>query len=178
MKTLITQRLMLRNLKPDDLDDFFSYCRKPNIGPMAGWAPHKTVEDSYDILKLMIKDQEVWGITLKESDHIIGTIGLHVRHFDNAIKNQKEIGYVLDEPYWGRGLMVEAVYAVLDYAFNVLELDKVLCGHAKNNLQSKRVIEKTGFSYTHHEFREHYDHSQIEIVMYELKRTTYKERQK
>ena len=91
---------------------------------------------------MMITDQDVWGITLKESDQLIGTIGLHVRTFDNALKNQKEIGYVIDEPYWGQGLMVEAVLEVIKYAFIEEELDAVLCGHSKMNQQSKRVIEK------------------------------------
>ena len=178
MKILVTERLILRGLKVDDLDDFFSYCRKPKIGPMAGWAPHKTIEDSYDILRIMIRENEVWGITLKESDHLIGTIGLHVRNFDNALLNQKEIGYVLDDRYWGQGLMVEAVDAVLNYAFKTLELTKVICGHATNNTQSKRVIEKSGFTYTHNEFRDHYDHTKIEIMMYAIEKTDYKERHK
>ncbi|HAX03312.1 MAG: hypothetical protein A2Y45_00875 [Tenericutes bacterium GWC2_34_14] len=178
MKTLVTDRLILRGLKVDDLDDFFSYCRKPKIGPMAGWAPHKTIEDSYDILRIMIRENEVWGITLKESDHLIGTIGLHVRNFDNALLNQKEIGYVLDDNYWGKGLMLEAVDAILKYAFHNLELTRVICGHATNNIQSKRVIEKSGFIYTHNEFRDHYDHTKIEIMMYMVEKTDYKERQK
>jgi RimJ/RimL family protein N-acetyltransferase len=175
MKTLVTKHLILRPLKITDVDDFYAYAKKPNIGPMAGWAPHHSIQESYEILKMMIKENEVWGITLKHEDRLIGTIGLHVRNFDNAMLNQKEVGYVIDEPYWGKGYTPEAVEAVLDYAFDTLELTKVLCGHATNNLQSERVIKKSGFIYTHEEVRNHFDHTPITIKMYALNHDQYKE---
>jgi len=173
MKTLETNRLILRDLKLSDLDAFYEYCRKPNIGPNAGWRPHHDLFESSRILEMMIKENEVWGITLKSSDLLIGTIGLHVRNFENALANRKEIGYVLNDQYWGLGLMAEAVLKVLDYAFMEVELDEVLCGHALDNLRSKRVIEKTGFKETHKEFRDHFDGTQIEIQMYCYKKEDY-----
>jgi [ribosomal protein S5]-alanine N-acetyltransferase len=173
MKTLVTKRLILRDLKYSDVEDFYHYAKKPNIGPSAGWKPHQSIDESMRIIRMMISENEVWAITLKEVDQVIGTIGLHVRNFDNAISNQKEVGYVLDDIYWGKGLMVEAVEAVLNYAFLELELDKVLCGHSTSNLQSKRVIEKTNFIFTHKEQRDHYDGTQIEIMIYELTKDQY-----
>ena len=175
MKTLVTERLILRELNLEDIEDFYFYCKKPHIGPMAGWAPHTSIHMSYEILKMMIKENEVWGITIKPNDKVVGTIGLHVRNFDNAIRNQKEIGYVLDDAYWGYGYALEAVKAVLAYAFDTVELDKVLCGHADNNHQSKRVIEKAKFRWTHEEKRDHYDHTKINIQMYELTKKEYEE---
>ncbi|MDI6451944.1 GNAT family N-acetyltransferase [Peloplasma aerotolerans] len=173
MKTLVSKRLILRDLNINDLVPFYSYARKPNIGPNAGWKPHTSIEESSKILKMMISDKEVWGIELKSTNQLIGTIGLHVRNFDNAVNNVKEVGYVLDDAYWGQGLMVEAVNAVLDYAFINQELDAVFCGHAKHNIQSKRVIEKTNFLYTHTEPRDHFDGTKVDIMMYELKRLDY-----
>ncbi|MCR3906912.1 MAG: GNAT family N-acetyltransferase [Tenericutes bacterium] len=173
MKTLITKRLILRDLNMNDLVPFYTYAKKPNIGPIAGWKPHESLEESRKILKMMISENEVWGIELKSTNQLIGTIGIHVRNFDNAINNVKEVGYVLDDTYWGQGLMVEAVSAVLDYCFINQELDAVLCGHAKNNSQSKRVIEKTNFKYTHTEPRDHFDKTKIDIMMYELTRLDY-----
>jgi [ribosomal protein S5]-alanine N-acetyltransferase len=173
MKTLVTQRLIIRPLKTSDLDAFNAYSKKPNIGPMAGWKPHETLEESYRILLMMIKEEEVWGITLKSKDEMIGTIGLHVRTFDNAIKNQKELGYVLDDLYWGMGLMKEAGEAILKYAFQMIELDRVVVGHSTDNNQSKRVIEKLNFKYTHTEERDHFDHTKKSILMYELRKEDY-----
>ena len=168
MKTLETERLILRTLKLEDLDDFFNYCKKETIGPNAGWNPHQTVEESLKILMMMIHENEIWGIEHKENHHLIGTIGLHVRNFDNALANRKEIGYVLDDTYWNQGYMTEAVFRVLEYAFLDEELDEVVCGHALTNLRSKKVIEKTGFIYTHQEERDHFNGTKIQISMYKL----------
>ncbi len=173
MKILETNRLILRDLSLDDLEAFNAYAKKQNIGPMAGWLPHQSIEESHLILRMMIDDQDVWGITLRGSDRLIGTIGLHVRNFDNALKNQKEIGYVLDEPYWGQGLMQEAVCAVLDYAFMDESLDRVLCGHSLMNAQSKRVIEKVNFQFCYKEMREDHLKNPIEISVYQMRRDDY-----
>ena len=178
MRTLETKRLILRELSMEDLASFNRYAKKPNIGPMAGWAPHQSVDESRAILHMMIKENEVWGISVKPLPILVGTIGLHVRNFHNAVLNQKEVGYVIDDVYWGQGYMVEAVEAVLHYAFIELELTKVLCGHAKDNLQSKRVIEKCGFTHTGMDIRDHFDGTKIEILMYEMTMTHYKELRK
>ncbi|MBN2268711.1 MAG: GNAT family N-acetyltransferase, partial [Acholeplasmataceae bacterium] len=173
MKQITTERLILRDLKLSDLDHFYHYAKKDNIGPMAGWHPHRSIEESEMILKMMINDQDVWGITLRDNDDLIGTIGLHVRTFDNALKNQKEIGYVIDEPYWGKGYMVEAVSALIQYAFRVEGLDAVVCGHSLKNMQSKRVIEKTKFQFSHTEMREDFNKNPIEIYMYKISKWDY-----
>lgn len=178
MKTLVTSRLILRDLRPTDLKAFHAYAKKPHIGPAAGWAPHKSLEDSNKILKMMIHEQEVWAITLKSDDTLIGTIGLHVRNFDNAMENRKEIGYVLDDTHWGKGLMVEAVLKVLEYGFKTVELDEITCGHSVINIRSKRVIEKTGFRFTHIETRQDAYQQDIEIMMYKIRLKDYKEMMK
>ena len=59
----------------------------------------------------------------------------------------REVGYVLSKDYWGRGLVPEAVKAVIGYCFGVLNYDYLLCGHFIWNEQSRRVIEKCGFRY-------------------------------
>ena len=57
----------------------------------------------------------------------------------------REIGYVLSKSYWGKGLMPEAVSAVIRYLFDDLHFDFLLCGYYDFNKQSKRVQEKCGF---------------------------------
>ncbi|BCR36059.1 GNAT family N-acetyltransferase [Mariniplasma anaerobium] len=175
MKTLITKRLILRDLALRDVQDLFAYAKKPNIGPMAGWSPHKNIKETAKILKLLIREQEVWGITTKTDDALIGTIGLHVRNFENAVENRREIGYVLDDKYWGQGLIVEACFKVLDYGFNALGLDEIMCGHMVSNTQSKRVIEKCGFRYLKTEKREYMDKEDIDVMVYHMTKRDYKE---
>ncbi|AUD64496.1 hypothetical protein BK011_01945 [Tenericutes bacterium MZ-XQ] len=175
MKTLVTKRLVLRDLRLTDLKAFYNYAKKPNIGPMAGWPPHKDIDQSRKILNMMIAEQEVWGITLKDDDSLIGTIGLHVRNLENALEDIREIGYVIDDTYWGKGLMVEAVKKVLAYGFVGLELKEITVGHSTQNTQSKRVIEKSGFIYTHDEIRKDSKGADITIHMYHITKKHYEE---
>lgn len=173
MKTIGTERLILRAITLNDADNLFRYAKKSNIGPMAGWQPHKTIEDTIKLLKLLVTEGEVWAITIKPHDVIVGTIGLHVRNFINAVEDRREIGYVLDDVYWGLGYTPEAVNAVLSYAFLDEGLDEIVCGHIESNTQSRRVIEKSGFIYSHDELRDHYDGTKINVKMYVMTKAMF-----
>ncbi|MBE6949963.1 MAG: GNAT family N-acetyltransferase [Ruminococcaceae bacterium] len=143
-----TERLILRPWAMDDLDDFYAYASIEGLGQMAGWTPHKSMEESEFILDLFIEGKKTFAIELKETGRVIGSVGIEEPDPDpEAEKLGREIGYVLHKDYWGRGLMPEAVKAVVDYCFHVLDYDFLTCSHFDWNLQSKRVIEKCGFQY-------------------------------
>jgi len=144
IQTLETQRLTLRGFALDDLDDLFAYAQSPKVGPMAGWSPHSDREASRAILSSFIEKDEVWAVVWKENSRVIGSVGLHPDTGRSA-PNVKMLGYVLGEDYWGKGLMPEAVQAILRFAFEEMELALVSVGHYPFNTQSKRVIEKCGF---------------------------------
>lgn len=146
MKTLKTERLVLRDWRETDLEDFYEYAKNPNVGPNAGWRPHNDKAESLKILKEFIKNDDVWAVTEKPTGKAIGSLGLHK---DGKRENDKArmIGYVLSEPYWGKGLMTEAVKRVLAYSFEELGLEIVTIFHFSFNQRSKRVIEKCGFNY-------------------------------
>ncbi|MDF2686554.1 MAG: hypothetical protein K0S55_1736 [Clostridia bacterium] len=146
MKTLETERLILRSFNENDIDDFHEYCRNPNVGPNAGWEPHKDKEASLNILKNFIEKDNVWAIEYKINNKLIGSIGLHTDELRN-IPNVRMVGYVLSEDYWGMGLMTEAVKRVIKYAFEELCLDLLSVFHYPFNIRSKHVIEKCGFKY-------------------------------
>lgn len=63
-----------------------------------------------------------------------------------------EIGYWISEPYWGQGLIPEAVSELIRYAFEDLQMTTVWCGYFDGNEKSKRVQEKCGFTYSHTEY--------------------------
>ena len=149
MKTLETERLVLRNWKEKDLDDFYEYAKVPGVGEMAGWPHHESKEVTKSILKDFIEKDEVYALVLKENNKVIGSLGIHNRKMDESyIGNiQREIGYVLSKDYWGRGIMSEAVKAAIKYAFEELNVDVLWCGHFVSNNQSRRVIEKCGFKF-------------------------------
>jgi putative acetyltransferase len=146
MKTLETQRLILRPFEEKDLEDFYEYARNPKIGPNAGWPPHKSPEVSQEILKHFIENDEVWALVWKEKNKVIGSVGLHQDQLRTA-PDVIMLGYVLSEDYWGRGIMTEAAKAAINYAFETMNISLLTIHHHTDNIRSKRVIEKCGFVY-------------------------------
>ncbi len=142
-----TDRLILRPWRESDLRDLYRYARDPDVGRMAGWRPHESIYESEVILSMFIRDKKTLALELKETGHVIGSLGLEEMDPDPEADEKlgREIGYVLAKKYWGRGLMPEAVEAVKDYCFRVLGYDYLTCGHFLWNDRSRRVIEKAGF---------------------------------
>lgn len=112
MKTFETERLLLRPWQESDLNDFYEYCKSPEVGPNAGWKPHESIEESQKVLAGFVKSDREFAVVLKENGKAIGSLGLETdrTHNENLGKG-RELGYVLSHDYWGRGLMPEAVRA-------------------------------------------------------------------
>ncbi len=167
---LETERLILRPWQESDLADFFEYASVDGVGQMAGWLPHKNMEESQMILNMFIAGKKTLALELKENGKVIGSIGLEDIDFRDAEHLQgREIGYALSKAYWGRGLMPEAVNAVITYCFRELAFDWLTCGHFVWNIQSQRVVEKSGFRYvrdTIHETRYGTEESMKLYVLY------------
>lgn len=149
MKSLHTDRLLLREWKISDSKDLYEYAKSELVGPNAGWPPHESEEKSKEIIKHFIESNEVYAIVLKSENKVVGSIGIHNRVIDEDLKhlNQRMIGYVINPKYWGQGIAPEAVNCLINYGFNELNLDLIWCAHYDFNSKSKRVIEKTGFNY-------------------------------
>ena len=149
--TLKTERLVLRPWRETDLEDFNAYARVDGVGQMAGWMPHKSIEESREILDMFIREKKTFALEYEGT--AIGSLGIETyaesRYPELALadKRGREIGYVLSKDYWGRGLMPEAVRAVIRYLFEDVGLDFIMVGHFTRNQRSRRVIEKCGFTY-------------------------------
>lgn len=146
---LTSARLTLRPWRESDLADFNAYARVDGVGQMAGWKPHRDLEESRAILSHFIAGKHVFA--LEHQGKVIGSLGIEKYNEANypelAELQGRELGYVLSKDYWGRGLMPEAVRTVIAYLFDVVGLDFILVGHFDWNAQSRRVIEKCGFRY-------------------------------
>ena len=150
-----TPRLILRPWRENDLSDFNEYASVDGVGQMAGWLPHKSMEESKMILDMFMADKNTLALELKENGKVIGSIGLEDIDFpDDRGMQGREVGYALSKTYWGKGLMPEAVKAVIDYCFEKLHYDWLTCGHFVWNTQSRRVVEKWGFRYVRDTIRE------------------------
>ncbi len=149
MRTLYTQRLILRPFEMEDLEDFYDYAKNPNVGPLAGWDAHTDKVQTAKALIRFIEGDEVLAIVERDSKKVIGSIGLHNRY---NIKNNrvKSLGYVLREDRWGKGYMTEAAKEVVRYGFCELNAEMISVGHFDFNARSKRVIEKLGFIFEGH----------------------------
>ena len=146
---LESRRLILRPWEETDLQDLYEYASVEGVGERTGWLHHRSIEESKQILNMFITGKKTLALQLKETGKVIGSLGLEELDPDpvEGAFYGREIGYVLSQDYWGKGLMPEAVKAVIDYCFNVCCFDYLTCGHFLQNAQSRRVIEKTGFQY-------------------------------
>ena len=145
-----TERLILRPFRQSDLQEFYEYASVPGVGEMAGWKHHESIDKTQEILDMFIKEDKTYAIVLKENNKVIGSLGVEKYGLEDKLTEfnnyyGREIGYVLSKDYWGKGIMPEAVDAVINYLFNSLHLDFLTCGYYDFNNQSKRVQEKCGF---------------------------------
>lgn len=144
---LHTPRLTLRPWQMSDVEDLYTYAKVDGVGQMAGWIPHKNREESRTILQLFLEGKNQFA--LEYQGKVIGSVG--IEKYDEALlpeyadRKGREIGYVLSKDYWGQGLMPEAVQAVIEYLFQQVGLDFLVCCHYLENDQSRRVQEKCGF---------------------------------
>lgn len=146
-----TNRLILRSWEESDAENLYEYAKDPQVGPIAGWPVHTSVENSREIIRDILSKPETYAVVLKGTGKPVGSIGLMVGEASNIgiSTTAAEIGYWIGVPYWGQGLIPEAVKELIRYAFEDLHLDTLWCGYFDGNEKSKRVQEKCGFTYHH-----------------------------
>jgi RimJ/RimL family protein N-acetyltransferase len=127
----------------------YKYARDPDIGPIAGWPAHQSIDESRDIIKNVLSGKEAYAICLKEDHRAIGAIELKLK--DNTEMTERddecELGYWLGKPFWGRGIMPEATEELLRHAFEDIGMNRVWVAYYEGNVKSKRVQEKCRFRY-------------------------------
>lgn len=148
---LKTERLILRPWTETDAQSLYEYAKDEAVGPVAGWKPHKSVEESLEIIKTVLSAEQCYAICEKDGNIAIGCIELRLNgHTDMTDSDMEcELGYWLGKPFWGRGYMSEAGKMILEYAFESLKMTTVWCGYYDGNLKSKHVQEKLGFVFHH-----------------------------
>lgn len=144
---LETQRLILRKWKEADADSLFEYAKDNNVGPIAGWPPHKSKEESLNVIKNVLNGAECYAICEKGTDKTIGSIELKLNGHTALTKrdDECELGYWIGKPLWGKGYMTEAAKEIVRHGFEDLGMNAIWCGYYDGNKRSKRVQEKVGF---------------------------------
>ena len=171
---LETERLLLRKMCLYDAEDMFLYASDPELTRYVSWETHRSLEDSKSFLKFATEGYErgdfgSWGIVMKESGAFVGTCGLDVEYEPDH--RRAELGYVISRDYWERGLMTEAVKAVVHFGFEELSLNRIQARYVAENRASARVMEKAGMTYEstlrQHEFlKKEYQDVEIYSVLW------------
>lgn len=144
-----TDRLYLRQRTSADAEDIFAYARLPEVTIPAGFPAVETLADELYYIEHIYPSNLAkenipsgYGITLKGTDKVIGSIDFPHRHGDKTL----EIGYLLHPDYWGQGIVPEAGRAMLKVGFELLGLDKIILICYDYNKQSQAVARKLGFT--------------------------------
>ncbi len=151
---LETSRLILRPWHEDDAQSLYKYASNEAVGPVAGWPPHTSVENSREVIRTILSAPETYAVVLKTTGEPVGSAGIMLGdgvHSATMEAGDAEIGYWIGKPYWGQGLIPEAVCRLLHRCFEELGIPTVWCGYYDGNVKSRRVMEKCGFVFHHTE---------------------------
>lgn len=148
---LETQRLILRPLAESDFVFYCELMNLPEVAEFSGYNRTKDVQENRNCFMGAINSKECLVIIYKETNTCVGTISLQERNWpiypiEKGFRG-REFGFDVHPEYWGRGIMPEAVCAVMDYCFQKLDFDFITAGYFHGNTSSARVLEKCGFMY-------------------------------
>lgn len=137
-------RVLLRDFEPEDIDDVFSYASDPRVTKLAGWAPHRTPQDTMAYIQRCWAND--WGpitfaVEFLPEGRVIGAVDIRIV---SRLWGLGEIGYTLNRQYWGKGLNVEAGRLLIDYGFRYLSLRRIQAMCDSHNHRSYRTMEKLG----------------------------------
>jgi len=146
---LTTSRLFLRNIGSEDAEALFAIRSDEETMKYFGQELYESLADSITVIKLMEeryvrKEALRWCITLKGNDRLIGTCTLF--HFDEGF-HCAETGYELNRALWGKGIMTEAMSAILTFGFSELGLHRIEAVIDIENVRSKNLLLRLGFTY-------------------------------
>jgi [ribosomal protein S5]-alanine N-acetyltransferase len=144
---LTTERLLLRKTKQEDVNEMFFLRSDEEVRKYINKAPAKSLEEAsafiqklHDLEKL--NEGITWAITLKGDDKLIGTIcfwNIQPEH------HRAEIGYIMYPQHHGKGIMHEALNAILDYGFNTVKFHSVEAKVNPENMASIKLLTRNKF---------------------------------
>lgn len=144
-----TERLIIREMEPDDLDGLYKVYdtlkKCPYIEPL--YERRKEEKFTADYIKNMYGFYQygLWLVILKENNTIIGRAGIENREIDG--EQIQEMGYLIGEPWQHKGYAGEACMSIMKYAFYELGLENIYVCVNRNNTASVNLAEKLGFVY-------------------------------
>ena len=171
---LATKRLILRPFTSDDVQAVHHYSQKETVTAFLEWGPN-TLKDSEQFVKLVLqKANEIphynydFLVTLKDGS-VIGACGIY---FDDP-QAPPTLGWVYDDTYWNQGYGSEAASALLGFFFKRLGGKVIRADCVKENIGSRRIMEKNGMRYVKTYLKDVAKLGTVEILVYELSALEY-----
>ncbi len=144
-----TERLILRPVRMTDAQDLYEYSRDPEVARHVLWDAHRSIHQTRAYIRFLLRQYRsaapgTFVIALRDTDKVIGTIGFMWLQQENR---SAEVGYSLSRAYWNRGIMSEALRAVIEFGFVKLNLNRIEAQHESDNPASGRVMHNAGMRY-------------------------------
>lgn len=144
---LETKQLILREITEDDAKDLFINFSSTEVMKHYGSEPMKDIEEARGLIHSFQKgfNENIgirWGIQLKNKKSLIGTVGFHAV---SSKHSRAEIGYELNQRYWGKGLAREAIGKAVEYGLKEMELKRIGAIVFLENRPSNELLLKLGF---------------------------------
>lgn len=140
-----TARLSLRRLTLDDAPAIYAYASDPEVAQFTLWTAHTDEDFTRKFLTDLTQPTVLsWAIVWRESTEVVGMVFFHSL---NRRHGRAELAFNLARRFWKRGIATEAATAVLEFAFQQLMLNRVEATCMRNDLGSRRVLEKLGMTH-------------------------------
>lgn len=145
--TIETDRLLMREISMGDIYDIFRVFSSENVMKYYGMFPIEEMHQAERLVRTFrdgFDDQKSirWAITLKATGEFLGTCGFHNMQLRSY---RAEIGYEIGEKHWNRGYVTEAINAMLEFGFGIMNLNRIEALVYPENTSSHRALEKLGF---------------------------------
>lgn len=163
--------VLLRKWTISDLDNLVRYANNFNVAKfLTNQFPYPYMhEDGRKYIEMVLADNPTKVFAIEVSGEAVGSIGIFPQsdiHSKNA-----EIGYWLAEPFWGKGIMVEAIRKIVRYGFQTFDIDRIFARPFGTNKSSQRVLEKAGFTLEARFEKALYKHSEyIDELVYAIRK--------
>jgi [ribosomal protein S5]-alanine N-acetyltransferase len=135
-------------LRPWTIDDLPSLVKHANNAKIAknmtdGFPHPYSEENGKNFIAFATKDDPIHIFAIDINGEAVGGIGIHPQ--SDIHRKNAELGYWLAEPFWGKGIIPQAIAQIIDFAFQTYDITRIYARPYGSNQASQRVLEKTGF---------------------------------
>jgi RimJ/RimL family protein N-acetyltransferase len=174
-----TERLILREILPSDIDGMFELDSDPEVHKYLGNKPitnKKEIVAIIDSVRQQYVDNGIgrFAIIDKKTNAFMGWTGLKLEtRLTNNHQNYYDLGYRLIRKYWGKGIALESAIVSIDYAFKKLNLEKLYAAASCENIVSNKILQKVGLK-----FIETFYYEDIKCNWYRIDKNDYEKNNK